>query len=189
MSATNLPEKWTVKQFLFAKAYIGEAKQNATKAAIMAGYTENAASEAGYAILRKAQYLHVQEYIEEEIGAIVDKFDVSAEALVRRLAEIANCNIEDVVQITESGRIRLKPFDEIAEHAKGAIKSITDKSGNTDEIGVQLHDPIAAIKEIAKILKIYEDGAQVNFNDVQIVLPDNGRDDPYLQPGWGKEDD
>lgn len=179
----NLPPPWTQKQFLFAKAFIGEADCNATKAAKIAGYAERSAYDTGSRMLRKPEYLHVQEYIKKEIGEIVEQFDVSKEALIRRLAEIMHADITDLVEITESGRMRLKPIDQMPQQYTRAIKQITDKSGNTDEVSLQLHCPIAAIEKLAKLNKLFsdDDGGEGRAPNVHVYLPDNGRNDPIRQ--------
>lgn len=174
----DLPKGWTLKQFLFAKAYIGEAGCVACTAAKMAGYSHNSAYENGSRMLRKAEFSHIQEYVRQNLGVIVQKFDISKEALLERLAGMLHADISDVCELSESGRMRLKPFDEMLPHARAAIKSITDKSGNTDEVSVVLHDPLIASREIAKIKKLYEEISALQAENVHIYIPDNGRNDP-----------
>jgi hypothetical protein len=174
----DLPKGWTMKQFLFAKAYIGEAGCVACQAAKIAGFSPNSAYMQGSRMIRNDEYSHIQEYIKQNLGCIVQKFDISKEALLERLAGMLHVDISDVCEVTENGRMRLKSFDDMLPHARGAIKSISDKSGNTDEVAVVLHDPLAAAREIAKIKKLYEEIAALTADNVHFYLPDNGRDDP-----------
>ena len=176
LSIDKLPKPWKAKQFIFAKAYVGEANCIATKAAKIAGYSDASAYSIGSDFLRKPEFKHIQDYIAQELGVIVERFDASKEGLLQRLEQIAFSNLTDVIEITENGRVRLKPFDKIPKHALAALKSVTDKSGNTDEIGVTLHDPIGAIKEMARITKLYDEMSQTNIGEVHIYIPDNGRD-------------
>lgn len=183
ISLKNLPKPWTRKQFLFAQAYVGDADCNATKAAKMAGYSEKTSFVTACNLLRKPNYKHVQDFIASELECIVEQYDVSKETLIQRLAEIALTRISDVIEVNENGRVRMKPFEETDLQALGAVKSVSDKSGNTDEVKVDLHDPLSAIKEIAKLTNMYDDASENNNVTVNITIPDNGRLDPnYKRP-------
>ena len=173
----ELPKPWTRKQFLFAKAFIGKAQCVASHAAEMAGVNKPNCYVFGSRMLRDDNNKHVQEFIKQNLGEIYERFDTSKEALIERLAGIMNAQISDVVEI-KNGRVRLKDFDDMPPHARAAIKQVSDKSGNTDEVSAMLHCPINAMREIAKIKKIYEELAVLNAENVHIYIPDNGRNDP-----------
>jgi len=186
----NLPDPWTKKQFLFAKAYVGEAGCVGAEAARIAGFSHNSARQIASEILTKPDFAHVKDYITQELGVFVERFDISKEAILQKLSEMMHTDISQVIEVTEGGRIRLKRFEDMPPHALSAIKAISDKAGNTDEVGVTLHCPIAAMEKISKITKLYTDAQDADReNNIHIYLPDNGRDDPVRRKQKDGKDD
>lgn len=82
------PKQLTGKQLLFANYYIGEARQNATKAAILAGYSKKTAYSIGSENLRKPE---ISAYIEVRQKDLI----LSATTVLTRLTEIANGKVTD----------------------------------------------------------------------------------------------
>lgn len=72
----------SLKQQAFVTAYLGEAKGNATQAAIMAGYSEKAASQVAHQVLRTPK-------VAEAIQARLDVHDIRTDAILKRLAKLA----------------------------------------------------------------------------------------------------
>lgn len=178
LAVDNLPKPWTVRQFKFASAYVGEAECIASKAAEIAGYSAHTAYSIGARLLKNVEYEHIQDYIKQELGGLFQKFEMTQEAMLQRLAEMTHSRLTDVVELHENG-FSIKPTSEIPDHALGALKSITHKTGNTDELSVSLHCPIAAMREAAKLQKLYDDLDNKNgVSQVNIYIPDNGRNDP-----------
>ena len=129
-------------------------------------------------MMRNDEYSHVQEYIRNELGTLLQRFDMSKEALLQRLGSIVHTELTDVVEVKD-GKLTVKDTEKMPEGALGALKSITQKSGMSNELSVTLHDPKGAINEAAKLQKLYDElGANINAENVHIYLPDNGRDDP-----------
>lgn len=184
----NLPKPWTLRQFLFAKAYLADPARNAKKAAISAGYEKDSAHNHAHRMIKHDEFAHIQDYIKKELGGVINKYDVSKESLVQRLAVLAYGTLSGAVEVKD-GKMVLLDLEKIPEASRNAIKSITQKSGAVDEIGVQLHDPIAAIRELAKINKLYEDLGDKDVRNVHIYLPDNGRDDPAHRKKDEKEEE
>jgi phage terminase small subunit len=80
----------TTKQKLFVDAYVGEARFNATKAALLAGYSEKTAYAIGSENLKK---LEIKAALDEKLREIT----LGANEVLARLTDIANGSIEDVV--------------------------------------------------------------------------------------------
>lgn len=72
----------TAQQRTFVSAYLGEAAGNATKAAIIAGYSEKAARQVASRLLT---YAHIQHAIEGRL----EKHDLRTDAILRRLGKLA----------------------------------------------------------------------------------------------------
>ena len=189
ISISNLPKPWTVKQFLFAEAYLGKANRNASEASRLAGYEKETAYSSGSRMLRNVEFIHIQDYIREQLGGLLQEFDMSKEALLQRLGSIVHTELTDIVQL-EDGKLTIKDTKDIPEGALGALKSITSKKGMTNEISVTLHDVKGAIQEASKLQKLYEElGTTINAQKVQVYLPDNGRDDPAHRERRAKLDE
>lgn len=99
MSEEKEEIKLTPKQKLFTDYYIGEARQNAAKAARLAGYSEKTAKEVGYENLTKP---HISDYI----SARLKELTLSAETVLARLTEIANGDVNDF--LNENGHFDLQ---------------------------------------------------------------------------------
>lgn len=91
--------KLTGKQQLFADYYVGEARQNATKAARLAGYSEKTARQMGSENLSKPDILA---YIKSRLNELT----LSAETVLSRLTEIANGDVNDFLD--ENGHFDLQ---------------------------------------------------------------------------------
>jgi len=91
--------KLTDKQKLFVDYYVGEARQNATKAAKFAGYSEKTAYSIGSENLRKPE-------ISEQIEMRLKELTLSATAVLTRLTQIANADVDDF--LNEAGQFDLK---------------------------------------------------------------------------------
>lgn len=82
--------KLTDKQKLFADAYVGEARLNATKAAVLAGYPQKSAYSVGSENLKKPE---IRKYVDQRLSDLT----LAANEVLARLTEIANGSIEDVL--------------------------------------------------------------------------------------------
>lgn len=85
-------KKLTKKQELFVSEYLIDL--NATQAAIRAGYSENAAKETGYENLTKP---HIQDAIQEAQKKRLEKNEVNADYVLKRLIEIDEMDVVDIL--------------------------------------------------------------------------------------------
>lgn len=85
--------KLTPKQKKFCEAYLGEAKFNATKAAILAGYSEKTAGSTGYENLKKPEILAYMR--ENQSSAGINEFQT-----LHELKDVAYSDWRDHVVIS-----------------------------------------------------------------------------------------
>lgn len=127
------PKRLSTKQELWVAAYLGDAKGNATEAARMAGYKLPEAS--GKDNLRNPTiYARVKEYVDE-------KFDVSADTVLTKLAEIAFAPSFEFVEVI--GR---------------------DKSGKPVKAKMDLSNQVKALELLGKYLQLFTEKQEVNIN-------------------------
>lgn len=82
----------TKKQAIFVKEYLVDL--NATQAAIRAGYSENTAKETGYENLTKP---HIAKAIKEQQNKRIERTEVNADYVLKRLVEIDEMDVCDIL--------------------------------------------------------------------------------------------
>lgn len=83
----------TPKQRLFIDAYVGEACFNATRAAILAGYSEKSAAKIGHD-LKKTPYIRAR------IDEILDANTITTTELLRELSDVGMRGLHEFIEIT-----------------------------------------------------------------------------------------
>ena len=145
----------TMKQKKFCEYYIGKANFNATKAAIMAGYSEKTACVLASETLRKP---YVKEYIDKRKSELVKNIRENHLQTLRNLVILSSFNIQDLYD--ESGDLkRISELPRDVAFALLSAKMIRRKDGEEydtlDE--VKTESKLKAIEMLAKIQKLYED--------------------------------
>ncbi len=87
----------TAKQQAFISAYIGPAKFNATKAALIAGFTEASARQRGYELVNNSD-------IAARVKAELSSRALSADAVLDELSDIATADWRDFVTVRRNPR-------------------------------------------------------------------------------------
>jgi len=119
----------TFKQKLFVRHYILE-KGNATAAARAAGYSEDSSDVEATRLLGNAR---VKAEIEKLIGPIFDKYDVSAERVLREPALVAFARMDGYMRI--EGRNAMLDLSECDSEKSAAIVELTsDTIDQGDEL-------------------------------------------------------
>jgi phage terminase small subunit len=152
----------TAKQRLFVGEYL--VALNATQAAIRAGYSAQTARQTGSENLSKP-------YIAAEIErALAARGGITRTRLIEELARIAFSDIGKVVTwgpeaavtwAPENGaatkrmenRITLLDSDEIDDDARAAVAEVSQ--GPNGALHVKLHDKLAALDKLARVLGMY----------------------------------
>jgi len=153
MSKKESKVKLSDKQRAFCHYYIID--WNATKAAILAGYSENSAQQIGSENLLKPV---IQDYIEEIQKDIAKEAGISFLSQVLELKKIAYTDISTLF----TDWVSLEDFESLTPKQKGAILEISYKKDikhvnedadiETEFVKLKLHDKIRAIQEINKML-------------------------------------
>lgn len=182
--------------------------QNATKAALRAGYAATSAHSQAHDLLKKPE---IKEAIEKglaaqakKIEARVDKEVVFTKAMwLRELKLIAMSNMDDFVTIDEVELYKdvkdKKPVMQITANAtptnkrrsKLLGKVIRKISETKNGIGIELHGKQAALDTLGRHYGWVKDGVEIddkNKPKVVITLPSNGREAPKEIPLPVKEE-
>ena len=112
----------TPKQALFVKEYIVDF--NATRAAKAAKYSPKTAFSIGVENLKKPL---IQEAIQKEIEKRELRTERTADEVIDLLWKMVEYSLEDYFNISESGEITAKSFDELPEGAAKLINGIKYK--------------------------------------------------------------
>lgn len=169
------------KQNLFVKYYIRE--KNATKAAILAGYSKRAAAQIGEKLLRKDELIRE---VEKGLAAQAKRVELSADAVLQELKKIAFVKLKDAYR--DDG-VLLNPH-EMPEDVQSALSQMeTDeifvgKGDSRKKIGetkkIKLSDKVRALEMLGKHFKLFTEIQEITGKDggpqVIITLPGNGRE-------------
>lgn len=187
----NQHKKLTFKEQGFVDAYVGVARGNGTKAAVMAGYSQKTAAEIAYENLRKP-------HIQAAISKRVSEYAMSPEEVLAAYADIArNASIVPLLELAlrnQHGKAVSRPYIELLDEDGNikpearfikSMKLTTNTKAEEDTVAVELHDPMAALDRLAKYHGLAvnrteitgKDGGAVEISGgVTLYLPDNGRD-------------
>jgi phage terminase small subunit len=145
----------TPRKLLFIDYYI--VLQNATQAAIKAGYSAKTARVTGPTLLAEPA---VKQRIAEKMAEIAKKNALDADWVIKRLMAIADTTIDDLVVKTEDG-LRLKTEQEIDRFKLLAVEHFSnDDQGKSKSQRIRLADKSKALKMLGDYL-----GKQFIAND------------------------
>lgn len=150
----------------FVKEYLLE--QNATKAAIAAGYSEKTAGQQGHRLLKDAQ---IRAQIEQKNAEINKSLDLSAERIKQELARL--CYYDPGQFVNPDGSA--KAFNELDEDSRRAIAGfecaeLFTGSGEKREAAgyikkFKLADKGRALELAARVQKLLVDRVEVTAGD------------------------
>lgn len=110
----------TDQQRLFIREYLCDRSQ--TRAARRAGYSPHSASEAGYALLHKPEYAHVQEALRQALEEERRKWEHLQERIIQERCRIAFADIAEVMDAEGN----ILPLAAIPEDARAAIAELKE---------------------------------------------------------------
>lgn len=140
----------------FIAAYLKES--NATKAALVAGYSKKTAYSIGHRLLSEPEIL-------KAIGMKLDKVDITAERVLRELSLLAYSNTLDYVTINDEGLCDVD-FSKLTRDQAAAIQEIkVDTTGGTGDgerrvvlrTTFKLADKGQNLERLGKHLKLFTD--------------------------------
>lgn len=153
-------KKLTPKQRLFVLEYAID--QNATQAAIRAGYSEKTAYSQGQRLLKKVE---ISEAIAKNTEKRAEKLEITADNVAKELAKIGFANMEDYIRLTDDGDAYVN-LSELTRDQAAAISEITiedykeGRGPNARDIRktkFKLSDKKSALDSLAKHLGMFKD--------------------------------
>ena len=162
----------TPKQRRFVEEYTGPNLGNATRSAIAAGYSENAAHAIGHENLRKPE-------IEKAVEDRLDERAMEANEVLARLADMGRGDMEDFIELKGGG-----DWDLDLEKAKelGLLHLVKEISYDSNGLPkIKLYDASRALEKIGKVHglfveKVEHSGEIDTGGEVNVYLPSNDRD-------------
>ena len=152
---------FTKKQRLFIEYYLQH--WNASKAALLAGYSERTAYSIGWENLKKPE-------IAAEIRRRIDEVAMTADEVLVSLSGIARATISDFMDVDEYGKLMFN-FQRAKEEGKlGLIKKVVPTVAG---LKVELHDPVQALQLLGKHHNL--------FNENGSDSPTQNEDESILQ--------
>lgn len=145
----------TRRQQLFVAEYVAN-KGNGKRAAIAAGYSQNAATQQASLLLT---YPKVREAIEKRWAKAFDRYDVTPEKITRELAKMAFGNVEDFISIQDDGSIIIDfstaTSDQLASLSSIQVDEYVEGRGEdgrlVKSIKFKQWDKRAALMDLAKL--------------------------------------
>jgi hypothetical protein len=136
-----------LKRKAFIKHYLGAAQGNATKAAIMAGYSETSAKVTGSRLLSAAN-------VQQAIQRHANKVEVSTERSLQNIGAIAN---EKAAKVSAGDILKA---NELILKVKGALSDRQTEARVTVNIGFLTNDKPSAVivQELAPPTRVVSPG-------------------------------
>lgn len=153
-----------LRQLAFVDAYLGAANYNATKAAILAGYSESSAGQGGHQVLKNIE-------IQEEIRRrLMDKHEIEA-----RLNEHARGDMADLLD--DQGKFSLAQARQSGKSRLLKELSVTfDKTTKKATYKYKIHDPQTALDKLARMQGLYVDKLEQSGEVMMRVIYGNDGD-------------
>ncbi len=108
----------------------------------------------------------IQGRVRELQGQHIDRLSVTREQVVEGLAKIAFADISSILDCYG----RILPVIAWPQSMRDAIVSLEVDPGTGVATGAKLSDRLAALKELAKILGMYNDNSSVSGNIINVVM-------------------
>jgi len=152
------------KQEDFCKYYV--MYDNATKAAIKAGYSPKTAYRTGADNLKKP---HVVERIEELKEQKFKELELSDGYVIEKIKTVLEFDPVDICEITD-GVLKIRNLEEMPERIRKSIKSIKQKKAG---IEITLMDKDKNLEMLARIRGMFKDNLDLGENfKIKVTLVD-----------------
>ncbi len=180
-----MPKKLTNRQRRFALAYAADPQHNGTKAALSAGCPRTSAHVMASRWLKNAE---VQDLVEQFVGRMARKYELSAEKVIQELCKLAFANMLDYVKINKEGDTCVS-LSEITRDQAAAIleiktencaRSLTNRARARRSVCIRLADKVRCLELLCKFLKILGKENVSEREAVKVIIVDSQR--PYRPP-------
>ena len=136
--------KLTPKQDRFVRAYCGEARFNASKAVILAGYQTKNPNDLGYQ-LRNAPHIRAR------IDAVLEATTLTGREILQELTDVAMRGLGEYVEIVATDKDGIPIAAKMDAHAKMKALELLGKSRQLFTDNVNLHGDLGVTYEIVGI--------------------------------------
>lgn len=147
------------KQIRFCHEYLKD--YNASEAYRRAGYNANKANR--IAASKLLTNVNIQEYLHSLKQKQLNKAEIDAQMILKKLKSIAFSRIDDYVEF-EGTELKFKAFSKLTEQQLEAIESIKNTRHG---IEIKLHGVDWSIEKIARHINFYE---KEKDNDEKVVV-------------------
>lgn len=149
----------------FIEEYTRNQCRSGTHAMIKCGVpTSTAAAESHRALMKPAVQLAIRKYKEDRRNYV----SASSADILEEWIIVGLTSIKELINIDEDGRgISIKPDDEVPDFVWRAVKKIKaveipGRNGSGSEIIIEMHDKMAALINLAKVLGILDTKIEVS---------------------------
>lgn len=169
---TNQVDFLTPKQQLFCDEYLVD--MNATAAALRAGYSGTTALSGALMRLPK-----IKRFLEQRTQSTTERAQQNRELLLGELTKIALCNMGNYFDADGNA----KPMYALSEDEKSALWYV--KVNADGSVVYKMHNKLAAIEKIAKLLQLYmpevkHPETQYVYVDKKAICADDRFEDPTV---------
>lgn len=165
LTVLELQKELSKRYLMFCEYYVGEAKFNGTKAAILAGYSEKSARSKASQLLT---IVNISKYIELRLKELT----LSANEVLVKLTEIANCDFDefndedgnfdiDIARSTNKTHL-IKKYKKKKRTLETKIDE--DNIENNilyEEIEIEMHSSHEALRDIGRHHKLFTDKQEI----------------------------
>lgn len=152
----------TGRQMAFVEEYLKDL--DPFQAALRAGYYSGST---GQSLMKRKE---IRELIDKAIKERQCRTQVDADMVVAELARIAFSDLKDFVRWSKSGRIGLRPCDQVDGRVLASIEETV--SGKSKTRKVKLHDKLKALELLGRHLGMFTDNLKVDA-DMQVQIIDD----------------
>lgn len=149
----------SAKQRAFVEHYLRE--WNATRAALLAGYSPKTAYSQGSRLLKNVE-------VQAAIQVRIAELRMSADEVLLRLADQARSTMDDFVD-PESGKIDLRRAEQ-----RGKLHLVKKYNHNvgekTENVSIELYDAQAALVQLGRAHGLFTDNLDMTVRPFTIVL-------------------
>lgn len=157
----------TGKQERFVKEYL--ADNNATQAAIRAGYSPKCANDTACKIMKSPA---VRARLEEALEKRSERTKIRQDRVILELARVAFANVADLVDFTTGD---LKPDvsqDDTAAIAGAKIRRVLTAEGECREVQIRMADKLRALELLGRHLGLFTDNLNPTGNLGVVIVND-----------------
>jgi len=160
-------EGLTPRQALFVLLLLGDSEANASRAYVGAGFSPRGAAQSASALLRNP---NIQEALARRRAKTAAKLEVTKEKLLRRLLDISDLDLADL--LTDKGSLR--PVKDWPEALRRSVQGLEVVEQGGDDNGlvykVKLGDRGQNLERVAKMLGFIVERSQSTNLDVAAQL-------------------